>query len=363
MVSWYDDESEWDGYDVYTRKINPAGSLHWLSDIIPVCTAPETQLPIVMAPDGTGGMTGMWEDEREGISFMYADRFDSTDYSTDIECEFLDITEVYQPDSSSWGWAAVSRAVLLYDGTDVEMCEIADFARAYNGWGTGDCCPFDPGSICNQDNYLFGTAGSVQRILENWGMTSTEIGVPLTSNELRDHTLAGSPVLMQWDDGNDANGESHIVLAYGVCGETFYILDPSTADDPRIMSGCVDYEWLTDDTVHEPWISTLVVDPLVTGSDPVVSAPDFLEQNYPNPFNPATTIGFSVSNPGHVSLKVYDVSGRLVRTLVNCRMDAGRHTERWNGLDDNGRAVASGIYFFRMSSGEFTMTRKAVLLR
>jgi len=88
-----------------------------------------------------------------------------------------------------------------------------------------------------------------------------------------------------------------------------------------------------------------------------------LEQNWPNPFNPTTEIAYSLSERGHVTLAVYDVLGRRVRTLVDRREDAGVHKARWNGLDDDGRSVPSGVYFYRMRAGSFVCTRKMVLIR
>lgn len=88
-----------------------------------------------------------------------------------------------------------------------------------------------------------------------------------------------------------------------------------------------------------------------------------LSQNYPNPFNPLTTIAFTVDPPGHVSLKVYDVTGRLLRVLVDGHRDAQHYEVSWDGRDDRGREMASGIYFYRLKTGGHTQTRKAVLMK
>jgi hypothetical protein len=102
----------------------------------------------------------------------------------------------------------------------------------------------------------------------------------------------------------------------------------------------------------------------VTGEDAPSTPPAaFLGQNFPNPFNPVTTIRFGLAKPSHVSLRIYDAAGRLVRVLVDERMDADRHEITWNGLDSAGRAVSSGIYFYSLIAGEFKETRKMVLLR
>jgi len=88
-----------------------------------------------------------------------------------------------------------------------------------------------------------------------------------------------------------------------------------------------------------------------------------LVQNYPNPFNPQTTIAFSLSARGRISLAIYDVSGRIVRTLANETRAAGAYELTWDGRDDRGQAVASGVYFYRLVAPEFTQTKKMVLLK
>ncbi|MEE9269195.1 MAG: FG-GAP-like repeat-containing protein [Candidatus Krumholzibacteria bacterium] len=88
-----------------------------------------------------------------------------------------------------------------------------------------------------------------------------------------------------------------------------------------------------------------------------------LGQNYPNPFNPETRIRFTVDRAGPVTLRVYDVSGALVRTLIDRTMAAKSHTAIWNGTNNDGLRAGSGTYFFRLTSGKRTLVRKAVLLK
>jgi len=83
----------------------------------------------------------------------------------------------------------------------------------------------------------------------------------------------------------------------------------------------------------------------------------------PNPFNPATNINFSLPADGQATLQIYDVSGRLVRTLFNGLLSAGPHTQRWNGRDDGGREAASGVYFARLSSAGDTRIKSMALVR
>ena len=88
-----------------------------------------------------------------------------------------------------------------------------------------------------------------------------------------------------------------------------------------------------------------------------------LAQNYPNPFNPMTTIQYSLPRAGRVRLSVYDVRGRLVKTLVNGVVIAGRHEEVWQADDDSGRPVASGIYLYRLQTSYESRTMKMAVIR
>ncbi len=83
-----------------------------------------------------------------------------------------------------------------------------------------------------------------------------------------------------------------------------------------------------------------------------------LQQNYPNPFNPSTHIQFSIVDARTVTLKIYDILGREVATLVNERMNPGVYTVTWNAS-----RLSSGIYFARIEAGDFTAVRKIVLMK
>ena len=91
-----------------------------------------------------------------------------------------------------------------------------------------------------------------------------------------------------------------------------------------------------------------------------------LSQNYPNPFNPSTTISYNVEQSGHVSLNVYDVMGRLVKTLVNEYKQAGNtsgYQVVWDGLDNSGQQVSAGLYIYSLQTQGITMTEKMVLMK
>ena len=88
-----------------------------------------------------------------------------------------------------------------------------------------------------------------------------------------------------------------------------------------------------------------------------------LSQNHPNPFNPSTSIEFTMAEGGRAALEIYDATGRLVRTLLDERRLAGTNTVKWDGCSAAGTKVASGIYFYRLTAGKSSVSRKMVLLR
>jgi plastocyanin len=109
----------------------------------------------------------------------------------------------------------------------------------------------------------------------------------------------------------------------------------------------------------------------VSPATPVSETPDAsalkLHQNSPNPFNPSTQIVFQISGSGDTtvptSLRIYDLQGRLVRTLVAEPLAPARHTITWNGRNDRGEAMASGVYVYRVNAGEMTASRQMTLMK
>jgi hypothetical protein len=93
------------------------------------------------------------------------------------------------------------------------------------------------------------------------------------------------------------------------------------------------------------------------------ASPLRLHQNAPNPFNPSTSIQFELPAASHVQVTIFDSAGRVVRHLLDRRQAAGSHAVRWDGKDDQGRSLSSGIYFYQLQSEHGTAQRKMVLLK
>ena len=98
------------------------------------------------------------------------------------------------------------------------------------------------------------------------------------------------------------------------------------------------------------------------GETPYIPVTTALLQNHPNPFNPTTAIAYDVATAGRVEIAIYDVSGALVRTLVNEEKGVGRYTATWDGRDGTGNQVHTGVYFYRMTAPGYTSQAKKMLL-
>ncbi|MDD4858323.1 MAG: T9SS type A sorting domain-containing protein, partial [Candidatus Krumholzibacteria bacterium] len=165
---------------------------------------------------------------------------------------------------------------------------------------------------------------------------------------------------------------------------SIYYSSNAGTDYNLIVQGCTadsTYEWIAPEISSDSCLVRVVAyDPSlnagVDASDSLFSikvatgvddtpVPCFtsLNQNYPNPFNPSTRISYSLKAATRVSLRIYNISGRLVRVLVDSTEPMGAHEAVWNGKDNTGRSVASGIYFYRLDAGAFSATRKMVLIR
>ena len=95
----------------------------------------------------------------------------------------------------------------------------------------------------------------------------------------------------------------------------------------------------------------------------ILKPSNILYQNYPNPFNPETTISYQLPENSEVELAIYNLKGQKVKTLVNELLPAGQHSVVWDGKDDNGKSVSSGIYFYKLKTGNFEKTKKMILMK
>jgi len=154
-----------------------------------------------------------------------------------------------------------------------------------------------------------------------------------------------------WNDGVASNGD----FVQATLPLTGYDNQVVRIRFRLVTDGGVTFDgWIIDDVSIQSDVTMVPEPPLLSYA---------LQPNHPNPFNPSTTIRYSLAASGRVNLRVYDLRGRLVRTLVVSDRPAGWHQASWDGRDDAGTAVASGVYFYRLEAGSFLHSRKMLLLR
>jgi hypothetical protein len=187
------------------------------------------------------------------------------------------------------------------------------------------------------------------------GMTLGLVGGPVSNDRIDSMVLsaganeifeaAGSTRGLRVDD--PVAGSKAVFLSFAF--ENVKVVNPAPSNQRGIVKRVIDY-FMTETGVDE-------------GLEPELAS-FALRQNFPNPFNPTTTLRFSVpTGAEHVGLRILNVGGRVVRTLVDGPVGPGTHSRVWDGTDDRGEAVASGVYFMRLEAGGEVETRKMTLLK
>jgi len=149
-----------------------------------------------------------------------------------------------------------------------------------------------------------------------------------------------------------------------ISGETDEI--EITFNTAELLEGTYYCDILINDDLRNETVIPVTLDVLMVGNEnDLIPTITKLFGNYPNPFNPETTIRFSIKEPSHVKLEIFNIKGQKVRTLIDNELEAKYHTVVWDGCDDSRKPVASGVYFsfFDSANGEYTSTRKMILMK
>lgn len=204
-----------------------------------------------------------------------------------------------------------------------------------------------------------------------------------------DHYLNGETNPVELSSFSVSSIAGRIVIAWTTQSESenlgFHIYRSETTNGQKIrankemIKGAVnsetrhDYSW--EENVEKEgqiwyyWLSDVSTDGSMRFYGPkrveTIAAPQYyaLEQNYPNPFNPSTTITFSLKESARVELSIFNLRGQVVRELVNEQKAAGLYAVEWNGLDNNGFKVPSGLYFYTIKANDFSSTKKMALTK
>jgi hypothetical protein len=169
----------------------------------------------------------------------------------------------------------------------------------------------------------------------------------------------------RYGDGNGRVYNIHVAINddYGNVGTSAYKVFVPHDKMGEALEDAVQYEVITECSAPEPVMN----DVSEVNNDQTIdlSIPDnySINQNYPNPFNPTTTIQYNLPEDNFVTIVVYDMLGRKIRTLVNRQVSSGQHKIKWNATDDQGQKVGAGLYIYSIKAGSFVQTRKMILMK
>ncbi len=194
-----------------------------------------------------------------------------------------------------------------------------------------------------------------------------------TQWSLSDVVLGAGEFLIVWCDKDESDGPLHANFKLGASGEEIGLFGRLAAGNEMIDSytyGAQVTDFSEGRTTDGAGTWTIFAEPTPGQSNSIVSGVPItgmgqlrLLSNYPNPFNPMTRLSFEIPTSGRVLLEIYDVKGRLISQLKDETLSAGSHEVVWNGLDRTNGAVASGVYFSRLTFGQEHRTGRMTLVR
>jgi hypothetical protein len=394
IVAWVDYRSG--NYDAYAQRVSASGDVLWTTNGVAVCPGAEGQAALQIISDGAGGAIIAWEDSRNGYWDVYAQRLNADGSlqwaSSGVALSVAALSQVRPQMVSDGSGGAIVTWIDDRSGPDDIYAQRVN-ASGIVQWTT-DGVPICTAMNLQWDPFIAsdGAGGAiiVWRDLRvgDWNIYAQRVntagipqwtcdGNPLCTTVADALNAAIAPdgaggAIVLWEDLRSGNHDIYAqrVKANGLIQYTLdgRALCTASGDqrNPRLVSfasGAAIVTWWDGRSGNSDIYAQFMDAPLPPTDASTMPGPSFLSQNYPNPFNPTTNIAFALSTPGQVSLRIYDATGRLVRVLVQGDRPAGHCREIWDGRDDRGRGVSSGVYFYRLEAGSFTQTRKMILLR
>jgi len=207
---------------------------------------------------------------------------------------------------------------------------------------------------------------------------------PTVSDTFSTHADNDSLIQFRWEKSNDVDSDVtyNLTIELEFFGNTYTDIHENISDttigvssnslDPILDVTSQDevvfsYSIITSDGQDSVWSNTgeFVLSRAALGSIDGYAIPEqfSLHQNYPNPFNPVTTLRYDIPENSHITITIYDMLGREVKTLINQTQDAGYRSVIWDATNDYGKPVSAGIYLYQIQAGEYISTKKMVLLK
>ena len=423
FIIWNDSRVDPSTRDIYAQRVDATGDVQWQTDGFPACGAASTQALGFLTTDGDDGAIVVWYDYRNSNYDIYANKVNpgqAPAYAPLI----VSVRDVPRDEGGKIGLQWLRSDLDVYPSTDVTYYTVwrrlpsnapeAMSAPFDSVGGSGD---FDADGLPKTSRggqvfrsgyawewlasvparYFDVYAFTVQSLYDSTGsdtgwqylMVSAQtwdpsvfFDSPIDSGYSVDNIPPSPPqsfageykamkgIELSWSPNGEVDFDCYSVYRgssedFPTDPEHLVVETTETAFTDVGESLSSRFYKLVAVDLHGNTSSCALLRPEeIIGADTGSKASVFaLGQNHPNPFNPSTRIDFSTDERTHVTLEVYDVSGRLIRTLVSREMEAGVHWAEWDGQDEQGGEVASGTYLIRLRAGEKTQGRKAVLLK
>jgi hypothetical protein len=408
IIVWEDPRSA--ANDIYAQRINASGVVQWTANGVGICTASGFQSQPTIAADGSGGAIIAWQDFRNGSHLdIYAQRIDASG-AVQWTANGIGVSTTTGNQSSPQILESVASVIIAWNDSRSGNTDI--YAQKVSTTGTvqwtADGVPVST-ATGNQSSPIL-TSDALLGAIVAWqdarnGTTNFDVyasrvfsdgSLPVQIQSFTAQLLPGHlRVLLEWRTISEINNYGFYVQRRRDNEEQWtelpgFVPGHGTTLEPQYYS-------YVDNTISETGLyhyrlrqvdldgtshftpAILINVSSVTSVDESAPRMFQLQQNYPNPFNPATRIAFSVWGSGlpagqagfeengsgfkvqgseFTSLKVYDILGREVRTLVNENLQPGSYEVRWDAT-----GMASGVYLYRLQAGEYAQTKRMVLMR
>jgi len=365
IITWMDWRNEAaDLGDIYAQRIDATGNRYWDAAGVGVCVVDSLQRYPNLVSDGDSGAIITWADYRVGFrGDIYAQRIQADgamptgagyDWQVNGTAVCDDIQKQRAPTIVSDG---VGGAIITWMDNRDDSVDYDIFGQRIDSFGM-DVWPVANGTPISQ---VHGVEQKLPHIIsdgEGGAIVVWRQGGPGFYDLYAQRIAADGltpPTGPLWEEGGHAIctfAGSQLrpqIVATGVG------MGIAVWEDRR-DEGTQGLDVYSNIVRYRGWSSV--------GEDGLPLAPLRLGDNYPNPFNPRTTIAFGLPEKETVSLHVYDVAGRLVRVLVDGEAcPEGRQEAVWNGRNDRGRQMASGTYFYRLTAGNYSETKRMVLVK
>ncbi len=366
IIAWEDERT--DTLNVYAQHLDALGDALWVNDGIPVCSAYGIQHEVQLITDHDAGAFVVWSDGRAPSEFdIYAQRIRSEgtlepDSLPDARYSFVELMYPICPDSRMLilpSEATGALVVIVKNEYDEPIVGAEVGASLMSTCGICRCEPFTGTTLYDGSAFL-----PIRGGLDASGSTACcEVTAVVF--------CMGVPI--PWFEPGGALEDTRIWLSPDLNGDCVVDSQDSLIIRADLPSTACRTDFDCSGFVDEVLDYTEIFLPLLgSACTPVIDVAEkkqpatplsALVQNYPNPFNPLTHIVFSIREAGWVVLRVYDIAGRPVRTLVNGWLEPQHYELTWDGRDDAGNEIASGVYFYKLEAPGHKESKKMILLR